>query len=149
MDLIKRGNTSPNIEIETKNDLINQIIKTEAKKKIEIIKVNIGIKKKTDINIVLVLLKKKINMILAIVTRIKIKIEKVAHHQARIKNIKVPVLQAKIKKRIKVKIKNIITNLALVLVPRIKTGITVVQRIKKVKRKIKIKARIRININIV
>lgn len=125
MDLTKKENTNLNIGIRIKKDLINQIIKTkrEAKKRIEIIKVITGKRKKIDINIVLVLLKKKINMIVAVVTKIKIRIERVTHHLARIKNTKVAVLQAKIEKRIKAKIKNIITDPALVQVLRIKTGI--------------------------
>lgn len=99
MALTKRGNTNLNIEI--KNDLTNQIIRirTGAKTRRKITKANIGIKTRTDTNIVLVPSRTKRNMIA--VAKIKTK-KRRAPRLARTRNIRAaaPLVRTRAKTRI-------------------------------------------------
>lgn len=114
MALTRRGNT--NLSTETKIGLTNQItrIRTEAKTKKEITKANIGIRTRTDTNIVQAPLRTRKSMI-----AIKTKTRR-AHLRAKTRSIKVAAHPAKIKIKIRARTRNIITSRA--QVRRIKTG---------------------------
>jgi len=114
MVLTKRGNTSPSIGIKTKSGLTNRITKTKigARRKKRITRANTGIRIRTGIDIVPVLLRTRRNNTIPAVRRIKIKKAPLI----RIRSIRAAVCPTKIKTRAR----NIITNR--VQAPRIKTG---------------------------
>lgn len=113
MVLTKRGNTSPSIGIKTKSGLTNRITKTKigARRKKRITRANTGIRIRTGIDIVPVLLRTRRNTIPAV---IRIKIKKAP--LIRIRSIRAAVCLTKIKTRAR----NIITNRVQAL--RIRTG---------------------------
>lgn len=112
---IRKGNTSPSIEIKTKSDLTNRITGTKigARRRRRITRANTGIRIRTGIDIAPVLSRIRRNMIAAVI-RIKTKIKRAL--LIRIRSIRVAVCLTKIKTRAR----NIIINRVRVL--RTKTG---------------------------
>lgn len=112
MALIRRGNTSPNIETRIKNDPTSQItrIKTEARIERRIIRANTGIKTETGTNIALVPSRTRRSMTVARTRRRK------APRPAKIRSTKAAVPPV----RIRARTRNIITSR--VQAPKTRTG---------------------------